>query len=42
MLDLGLQGSGRLAHRLDFRKNIRQVLFQQVATIRHRRVPSAA
>ena len=42
MLDLCLQSDCGLAHRFDFCKNIRQVLFQHLATILHRRVPSAA
>lgn len=41
MRDLFLQGCRRLPHRLDLRKNIRQVLFQHPAAIGHRRVPGA-
>jgi hypothetical protein len=39
--DLGLQGLRALAHRFDFRENIRQVRFQHPAAIRYRRVPGA-
>lgn len=42
MLDLGLQSDCGLAHRFNFCENIRQMLFQHLATILHRRVPSAA
>jgi len=39
--DLRLQGIRRLAHRLDLRKHLAQVLLQHPAAAWRRRVPSA-